>query len=278
MSYVRKYYTADLHFGHSSIRQHCPATRDFAVVEEMDIAIMLRIQERVGKDDILYILGDFAVCADSEYVRHCFNMLPGRKRLILGNHDLDNKGRVRKDLRDLPWDRPPTHAVETTDGGCRLYLHHYACRTWPAAHHGSYHLYGHSHGNLPPMGRSRDVGIDCGDNNFGPMTFKEIQETIMSVDPSWHQSLVTAFGAAVPPLESFRCSPNLQPMLWSMYADLEARGLLHSVRIVGIETRERGWVTVTRQLDSSLSAADRRAADEMCVDWEMDLSEADRRD
>ncbi|MFT4163373.1 hypothetical protein [Shinella sp.] len=278
MSYVRKFYTADLHFGHSNIRQHCPETRNFAIVEEMDIAIMCAINERVGKDDILYILGDFAVCPDAEYVRHCFNMLKGRKRLILGNHDLDNKGRVRKALAPLPWDRPPTHAVETTDEGCRLYLHHYGCRTWPAAHHGSYHLFGHSHGNLPPLGRSRDVGIDCPDMHFAPMTFKEIQETIMSVDPSWHQSLVTAFSASVPPLESFRCRPSLQPMLWSMYADLEARGLLHSVQIVGIETRERGWVTISRRLDPSLSAADRRACDDLLTEWDMDLSEADRRD
>jgi hypothetical protein len=100
----------------------------------------------------------------------------------------------------------------------------------------------------------------------------------MSVDTAWHQSMVTAFGSSVPPLESFRCRPVLQPMLWAMFADLEARGLHSSMRIVGIETRERGWVTVTRQLDSSLSAADRRAADEVCVDWEMDFSESDRRD
>lgn len=178
MSFTRKYYTSDLHFGHAAIREHCPQTRNFAVVEEMDIAIMMAINERVGKDDLLYILGDFAVCPDPEYVQHCFSMLNGRKVLILGNHDLDRKGRVRKDLIDLPWDRPPTHALETTDEGCRLYLHHYACRTWPAAHHGSYHLYGHSHGSLPPHGRSRDVGIDCADANFGPMTCAEIKETL----------------------------------------------------------------------------------------------------
>ncbi|MEE9985189.1 hypothetical protein [Agrobacterium pusense] len=278
MSYVRKYYTADLHLGHSNIRESCPATRNFAIVEEMDIAIMCAINERVGKDDILYILGDFAVCADAEYVRHCFNMLNGRKRLILGNHDLDKKGRVKRNIRDLPWDRTPTHAVETNDEGCRLYLHHYACRTWPAAHHGSYHFFGHSHGNLPPMGRSRDVGIDCPDTNFGPMTFAEIKETLMSVETAWYQSLVAAFGVAVPPLESFRCRHVLQPMLWQMYADLEARDLLKSVEIVGIETRERGWVTISRRLDPGLSAADRRACDDLLTEWDMDLSEVDRRD
>ena len=100
----------------------------------------------------------------------------------------------------------------------------------------------------------------------------------MSVDPSWHQSLVATFSSSVPPLESFRCRPSLQPMLWSMYADLEARSLLQSLRIIGIETRDRGWVTVVRQLDPRLSDTDTRALDELLVDWEMDLSEADRHD
>jgi calcineurin-like phosphoesterase family protein len=178
MSFTRKWYTADLHFGHSNIRKHCPDTRNFEIVEEMDIAVMWRVQERVGKDDILYILGDFAVCSDAEYVRHCFHMLPGRKRLILGNHDLDSKGRVNKVIRDLPWDQPPVHALETTDEGCHVYLHHYACRVWPHHLRGGYHLFGHSHGSLEPQGRSRDVGIDCPDTNFAPLTFKEIQESL----------------------------------------------------------------------------------------------------
>lgn len=278
MSFTRKFYSADLHLGHHGILRHCPATRPFDTVEAMDAAIVANINERVGASDILYIVGDFAISSDAEYVRHLFHSIRGRKILVLGNHDLDRKGRVRKVLADLAWDQPPTAALETHDEGCRIYLHHYGCRTWPAAHHGSYHLFGHSHGNLPPLGRSRDVGIDCPDMSFAPATFTEIQESLVSVDTAWHQSMVTAFGSAVPSLESFRCRPILQPMLWNMFADLEARGLHSSMRIVGIETRERGWVTVTRQLDARLSASERRRIDELIVDWEMDLSEEDRHD
>lgn len=176
--FARKFYSADLHFGHHGIIRHCPATRPFEGVEQMDAAIIANINERVGKQDILYVIGDFALAADPAYVRHLFHEIRGRKVLILGNHDMDKKGRLLKTLRYLPWDQPPAAALETTDEGCRLYLHHYACRTWPAAHHGSYHLFGHSHGNLPPVGRSRDVGIDCPDTRFGPMTFAEIQESL----------------------------------------------------------------------------------------------------
>ncbi|RVH78106.1 hypothetical protein CN203_11460 [Sinorhizobium meliloti] len=178
MSFVRKLFTADLHLGHHGILKHCPATRPFDSVEDMDRAIVERINERVEKGDILYIIGDFAISSDPAYVRHLFHSINGRKILVLGNHDLDNKGRVAKTIRDLPWDIPPTHALETTDEGCRIYLSHYACRTWPAAHHGAYHLFGHSHGNLPLLGRSRDVGIDCPDLAFAPATFAELREAL----------------------------------------------------------------------------------------------------
>lgn len=179
MSFVRKLFTADLHFGHHGILRHCAATRPYDSVEAMDAAIVERINERVEPSDLLYILGDFAISSDAAYVRHLFHAINGRKVLVIGNHDLDNKGRVAKTIRDLQWDQPPTAALETTDEGCRIYMHHYGCRVWPAAHHGSFHLYGHSHGNLPPMGRSRDVGIDCPDTNFAPLTFKEIQGSLL---------------------------------------------------------------------------------------------------
>lgn len=178
MSFTRKFYSADLHLGHHNILRHCAATRPFNTVEDMDAAIVRRINERVGTSDILYIVGDFALSGDVEYVRHLFHAMNGRKVLILGNHDLDAKGRVSKTVRDLPWGQPPVHALETTDEGCHVYMHHYGCRVWPRHLRGGYHLFGHSHGDLPPMGRSRDVGIDCADTRFAPLTFKEIKESL----------------------------------------------------------------------------------------------------
>ncbi|NKJ72672.1 hypothetical protein GFL38_10390 [Rhizobium leguminosarum bv. viciae] len=178
MPFCRKFYSADLHLGHHGILQHCSATRPFDTVEDMDRAIVAGINERLESSDILYIVGDFTVSSDAAYARHLFHAINARKILVLGNHDLDSKGGLNRNIRELPWDIPPVHALETHDEGARLYLHHYACRTWPAAHHGSYHLYGHSHGNLPPMGRSRDVGIDCPDALFAPMTFAEIKESL----------------------------------------------------------------------------------------------------
>lgn len=171
MGFTTKHYCADFHFGHAAALKWGLPTRSFASVEDMDTAIIERVNERVGAADLLYILGDFAVSADAEYVAHCFHSMRGRKVLVVGNHDTDNKGRLKPALAGLPWDVPPSSALETKDGGQRLYLAHYAHRVWPASHYGAWHFFGHSHGALPSVGRSRDVGIDLADMDFGPRTF-----------------------------------------------------------------------------------------------------------
>lgn len=176
MSYVRKWYMADPHFGHAAILRSQPARRAFSTTEEMDTTIIERVNERVRTGDLLYILGDFAFTRDDEYLRHVFHQMRGRKVLVLGNHDVDNRGEVKKGIALLPWDIPPTSATETKDGpaGARIWLSHYAHRAWPAQHYGSYHFYGHSHGAIPHVGRSRDVGIDVVDMGLGPLTFEDL--------------------------------------------------------------------------------------------------------
>lgn len=178
MSYVRKWYMADPHFGHQAMMGFCPETRPFASVHEMDQAIIDRVNERVSKSDILYILGDFAFGKDEAHIKRCFHSLNGRKVLIIGNHDVDRDGALKPVLATLPWDQAPVHSLITSDNGTRLFLAHYAHRAWPGQHKGAIHLYGHSHGRLPQWARSRDVGLDVADMGFGPMTMDFIAATL----------------------------------------------------------------------------------------------------
>ena len=87
----------------------------------------------------------------------------------------------------LPWDKPPVAALEVKDGGHRVFLSHYAHRTWPGSCNGAYHFYGHSHGTIPHYGRSRDVGVDLPDVHFRPRTFSELTAMLDST-----QSAATA--------------------------------------------------------------------------------------
>jgi calcineurin-like phosphoesterase family protein len=171
MSFVTKFYIADTHFGHESVIRHC--ARPFSDAAEMDEAMIARWNERVKPGDMVFHLGDFSL-ADVDRTREVFSRLHGRKYLITGNHDLDNRSRLHKRLRDLEWAVPPVAAMETSDGGQRVYLCHYASRAWPASHHGAWHFFGHSHGRMPPLGRSRDVGVDLADVDFAPRTFTEL--------------------------------------------------------------------------------------------------------
>lgn len=171
MSFVTKFYTSDSHFGHEAVIRHCQ--RPFADAVAMDEEMIHRWNSRVKPTGMVFHLGDFSL-ADVDRTREIFSRLNGRKFLITGNHDLDNRGRLKKSLRDLDWAAPPVAAMETTDCGQRVYLHHYACRVWPSSHYGAWHFFGHSHGRVPPLGRSRDVGVDLCDIDFTPRTFSEL--------------------------------------------------------------------------------------------------------
>ncbi|WP_026612830.1 metallophosphoesterase [Ensifer aridi] len=173
MCIVKKFYVADSHFGHERIIEMC--ARPFSSVDEMDETLIANWNAVVGDDDIVYHLGDFAMnLADEDRVRAIFNWLRGRKFLILGNHDYKRVNQLHPTLARLEWMATPTTSLETTDGGHRVYLSHYAHRTWPGQHKGAFHFYGHSHGNCPPIGRSRDVGVDLPDVAFRPRTFDEL--------------------------------------------------------------------------------------------------------
>ncbi len=58
-------------------------------------------------------------------------------------------------------------------------LFHYAMRVWNASHHGSWHLYGHSHGTLPDdiTSLSFDIGVDS--QHYKPLSYDEVK-AIMS--------------------------------------------------------------------------------------------------
>jgi calcineurin-like phosphoesterase family protein len=173
MSFTRKLYVSDTHFGHEAIIGHCG--RPFTSVKEMD-GFMINAWNSVVRDgDLVYHLGDFAI-ADPEHAKRVFHQLRGRKVLILGNHDTRRGPQdVYQHILDLPWDQPPLESLEVKDEGCRLFLSHYAHRTWQGSHReNSYHFYGHSHAKIPHLGRSRDVGVDCEDVAFTPRTFKEL--------------------------------------------------------------------------------------------------------
>ncbi len=78
------WFSADLHFGHANIIEY--SGRPFADVEEMNLALIERWNERVHPGDTVWVLGDVAL-------GHIDDSLPlvgalhGHKLLLTGNHD-----------------------------------------------------------------------------------------------------------------------------------------------------------------------------------------------
>lgn len=175
MAFVRKFYTADTHFGHASIIKNC--NRPFASVEEMQREIVRRWNSAVGEDDIVYHLGDFGFASGDQRAFHeLFNALNGRKYLIIGNHDQDKKGNLKPEIAKLAWAAPPRDILQVNDEGRRVVLCHYPMLGWPARHYGAIHFFGHSHGREQGLGLSRDVGVDLPDLGFTPRTFQELTQ------------------------------------------------------------------------------------------------------
>lgn len=157
-------FTADTHFGHANIIKY--SKRPFRDVHEMDNMLIHNWNAVVGQDDVVYHLGDFSL--GSKPVRYYRDRLNGKIHLIVGNHE-------NKALDDPEAFASVRDYGEINVGGQRIVLLHYGMRVWNKSHHGSWHLYGHSHGSLPddPNALSCDVGVDCW--NYTPVAMHQLK-------------------------------------------------------------------------------------------------------
>lgn len=76
------FYTSDLHFGHARMLDF----RAYDSIEEHDEAIVWNWRDAVRKEDIVYVMGDLTLKSPAQALK-TIGSLPGRKRLIVGNHD-----------------------------------------------------------------------------------------------------------------------------------------------------------------------------------------------
>lgn len=162
--------------------------RRFDTVEDQDEYILDELNRRVKRSDHLYILGDFSLRYPE--VRHrirCKNV-----HLIWGNHDprnkIVNKGffSTLKEVNEIKLLRVDGVVQEKH----KVWLSHYAHAYWPSSHHGSLHLYGHTHSAREatldaafPGRRSMDVGVDNAKlilGSFRPFSEQEVLDLLLA--------------------------------------------------------------------------------------------------
>ena len=83
------YFTSDLHFNHD--RDFIYVPRGFQSVDEMNQTLFKNWNETVTKDDDIYVLGDFFLGTDYEYIQNTLDLLNGKIHLVVGNHDTPSK-------------------------------------------------------------------------------------------------------------------------------------------------------------------------------------------
>lgn len=170
--------TADNHWGHRNILYHANRipwlspnpSYDFnkknnlkynnplvGNIEKHDSDLIEHWNDIVGKNDTVYIIGDYAFKNHNYYL----NALNGKKIIILGSHD-----KMSQMSRQ--------NFTEVHDFGCvrkikdlKITMCHYALKSWAGSFHGwpFINLYGHSHGRMPEFDNmlSFDVGVDIWD-------------------------------------------------------------------------------------------------------------------
>jgi calcineurin-like phosphoesterase family protein len=163
------FFTSDLHLDHPGILKYQPERgRLFGSdLEAMNTVIIDGINSAVGRNDELWVIGDF--CWKANRYGHFRQRINCRKlHIVMGNHDSPSLRRHVSSLADM---------VCRNFDGRRIVLCHYPIASWSGRHHGSIHLHGHCHGTITekldslwPDRYMQDVGVDCAYREFGTWT------------------------------------------------------------------------------------------------------------
>mgnify|MGYP006440278361 FL=1 len=124
------WFYSDPHFFHEKIIEYC--NRPFDNVKQMNEAILENLNAVIKPKDFVYCLGDvFYWRIAFARMEAMFRLMPGRKFLIIGNHDKMHQ------MKKLPWEWI-CQQKEIRVKRQRIFLNHYAMRTWNHAFKGSW--------------------------------------------------------------------------------------------------------------------------------------------
>ena len=153
---------SDLHLGHEPSR--VAFRRPFASAADADYAMMEAWEQHVGERESMICLGDVSVDGDAlAHHQEWWAKSPGRKWLVLGNHDVDPVNRRfevdRRDVALYAGGKPP------------LLLTHVPLRDVPA---GTVDVHGHLHLHDSPT-KDRHLSVCVEQLNYRPVRLSEIR-------------------------------------------------------------------------------------------------------
>jgi calcineurin-like phosphoesterase family protein len=183
------WFTADLHFGHHNIIKYC--NRPFSDVRAMNDALIQGWNGIVAEDDIVWIIGDFALGKIAETLPLVAE-LHGHKILVAGNHDRCWSGHGQRAegwterYLDAGFDRIVQGSTTIDIGGEHVRLCHFPYRgdshdqdrfqSYRPVDNGEWLLHGHVHERWAQDGRMINVGVDV--TEFSPISIDDVAAVI----------------------------------------------------------------------------------------------------
>ncbi len=141
------YYISDTHFRDQIIFDKCE--RPFSSLKEMEEIIIQRRNNKVKKDDIVYILGDISKDNDNSTIE-IFRKLSGHKHLIVGNHD--------QLIQDCIKNSKVFETIKLIDliidNNRKVCICHYPLMDWMEFNRGGFLVYGHIHNKTSKHGEA----------------------------------------------------------------------------------------------------------------------------
>jgi len=166
----KNYFGSDWHLCHANIIKY--DKRPFKSVQEMNDTILFNHNTIVKPGDNFYFLGDF--CFDVRRAEEFLELMNGNLFFIKGNHDKNDTIKLYKQYGTYLGEQKKIKIGEQ-----EIVLNHYSMNVWDKCHHGSWHLFGHSHGSLLDNPNSLSFDVGCNIWGYEPLEFERVKE-IMS--------------------------------------------------------------------------------------------------
>ena len=168
------WFTSDWHLFHNNILKY--DGRPFKNIDDMnDTIIKNHSPPNLGPKDHLFILGDLSF-RDRDNLNELLHRITAKKYFVVGNHD---KPVWKQKFMDRHFSRYFAGYAELTVKQQMAVLSHYPFFTWNRSHKGSWHLFGHTHGqdaSNPRLKTHQTMNVGVMLNDYKPFNWNDIAD------------------------------------------------------------------------------------------------------
>lgn len=165
------WFWSDLHLFHTNVIAYCD--RPFATADEMNDT-MLRNYKAIVRDEDVVVFGGDITMGGATATNELLRQLPGYKINILGNHDVERKGK----RLHLAIDEVVAY-LELTVGGQSILLTHYPVGELVLLP-GQINIHGHIHTNAlhPSLGSgARHINMSVENTGYSPVSLDKLLQS-----------------------------------------------------------------------------------------------------